>query len=150
MATADEVIIAVNPQLLAMMGLQDFLRTVMKIKRRINPKLDIAGTLLTMCEKRTALCKVLTEEVTENFREQIRVFETQIPSTVKEGEVKEKSVSDAKMFAQIKKKYFKGKSTDEIMGVLEQALSTWFDLSFYSLFYSTNNSTINTIYHHVY
>lgn len=41
-------------------------------------------------------------------------------------EVKEKPVSDAKMFAQIKKKYFKGKSTDEIMGVLEQSLSTWF------------------------
>ena len=42
------------------------------------------------------------------------------------GEVKEKPVSDAKMFAQIKKKYFKGKSTDEIMRVLEQALTTWF------------------------
>lgn len=42
------------------------------------------------------------------------------------GETKEKPVSDAKMFAQIKKKYFKGKSTDEIMGVLEQALTTWF------------------------
>jgi len=42
------------------------------------------------------------------------------------GETKEKPVSDAKMFAQIKKKYFKGKSTDEIMGVLEQALATWF------------------------
>ena len=42
------------------------------------------------------------------------------------GEVKEKPVSDAKMFAQIKKKYFKGKSMDEIMGVLEQALTTWF------------------------
>lgn len=42
------------------------------------------------------------------------------------GEVKEKPVSDAKMFAQIKKKYFRGKSTDEIMGVLEQALATWF------------------------
>lgn len=42
------------------------------------------------------------------------------------GSTKEKPVSDAKMFAQIKKKYFKGKSTDEIMGVLEQALSTWF------------------------
>ena len=86
LAAADEVIIAVNPQLLAMMGLQDFLRTVMKIKRRINPKLDIVGILLTMCEKRTTLCKVLTEEVTENFGEQIRVFETQIPSTVKVGE----------------------------------------------------------------
>ena len=30
------------------------------------------------------------------------------------GDAKEKPVSDAKMFAQIKKKYFKGKSTDEI------------------------------------
>ena len=39
---------------------------------------------------------------------------------------KEKPVSDAKMCAQIKKKYFKGKSTDEIMGVLEQALALWF------------------------
>lgn len=86
LAAADEVIIAVNPQLLAMMGLQDFLRTVVKIKRRINPKLEIAGILLTMCEKRTTLCKVLTEEVTENFGGQIKVFETQIPSTVKVGE----------------------------------------------------------------
>lgn len=42
------------------------------------------------------------------------------------GDVQEKPVSDAKMFAQIKKKYFKGKSTNEIMGVLEQALTTWF------------------------
>ena len=42
------------------------------------------------------------------------------------GDAKEKPVSDAKMFAQIKKKYFKGKSSDEIMGVLEQALTTWF------------------------
>ena len=43
LAAADEVIIAVNPQLLAMMGLQDYLRTVTKIRRRINPKLKIAG-----------------------------------------------------------------------------------------------------------
>ena len=52
LAAADEVIIAVNPQLLAMIGLQVFLRTVVKIKRRINPKLDIAGILLTMCVRR--------------------------------------------------------------------------------------------------
>lgn len=35
LAAADEVIITVNPQLLAMMGLQDFLRTVSKIKKRM-------------------------------------------------------------------------------------------------------------------
>lgn len=86
LAAADEVIITVNPQLLAMMGMQDFIRTVMKIKRRINPDLEIAGILLTMCESRTKLCKVLTEQVTDNFQEQLRIFETRIPNTVKVGE----------------------------------------------------------------
>ena len=86
MAAADEVIITVNPQLLAMMGLQDFLRTVTKIKRRINPNLSVAGSLLTMCESRTTLCKVLTEEVQNSLGGQVRVFESKIPNTVKVGE----------------------------------------------------------------
>lgn len=42
------------------------------------------------------------------------------------GVIKEKPVSDAKLFAQIKKKYFKGKSTEEILEIMEQALTTWF------------------------
>ena len=42
------------------------------------------------------------------------------------GSTKEKPVSDAKMFAQIKKKYFKGKSTEEVLEVLERALALWF------------------------
>ena len=58
----------------------------MKIRRRINPELGIAGILLTMCESRTKLCKVLTEQVTDNFQEQLRIFETRIPNTVKVGE----------------------------------------------------------------
>ncbi len=86
LAAADEVIITVNPQFLAMMGMQDFLRTVGKIRKSINPKLGITGILLTMCETRTKLCRVLTEEVEENFKEQIRVFETKNPNTVKVGE----------------------------------------------------------------
>lgn len=86
LAAADEVIITVNPQLLAMMGMQDFIGTVMKIKRRINPQLEIAGILMTMCDSRTKLCKVLTEQMTENFQKQIRIFDTRIPNTVKVGE----------------------------------------------------------------
>ena len=43
MAASDEVIVTVNPQLLAMKGLQDFLKTVKKIKSRINERLDVAG-----------------------------------------------------------------------------------------------------------
>ena len=86
LAAADGVVITVNPQLLAMMGLQDFLKTIKKIKSRINPKLEVEGILLTMCESRTTLCKVLTEEVTGSFKGQIRIFENRIPATVKVGE----------------------------------------------------------------
>lgn len=86
LTAADEVLITVNPQLLAMMGLQDFIRTVKKVKSRLNGRLKIAGILLTMCDVRTNLCKVITEQVTETFEGQIRIFESVIPNTVKVGE----------------------------------------------------------------
>lgn len=86
LAAADEVIITVNPQLLAMMGLQDFLKTVGKIRSRINNRLSVAGILLTMCDSRTNLCKVISEEVAETFQNQIRIFDSRIPTTVKVGE----------------------------------------------------------------
>ena len=86
MAAADEVIVAVNPQLLAMMGLQDFLKSVKKIKGRINERLNVAGILLTMCDARTILCKTITEQVAETFQGQITIFKSKIPNTVKVGE----------------------------------------------------------------
>ena len=86
LAAADGVVITVNPQLLAMMGLQDFLKSVKKIKSRLNEKLNVAGILLTMCDARTILCKTITEQVAETFQGQIRIFESKIPNTVKVGE----------------------------------------------------------------
>lgn len=68
MAAAAEVIVTVNPQLLAMMGLQDFLKTVHKIQNRINNKLNVAGILLTMCDARTNLCKTIVEQVEDIFK----------------------------------------------------------------------------------
>ena len=86
MAAADEVIVTVNPQLLAMMGLQDFLKTVKKIKNRINERLDVSGILLTMCDARTILCKTITEQVQDTFQGQLKIFKSKIPNTVKVGE----------------------------------------------------------------
>jgi len=86
MAAADEVIVTVNPQLLVIKGLEDFLRTVKKIKSRINERLDVAGILLTMCDARTILCKTITEQVQEAFQGQVRIFGSKIPNTVKVGE----------------------------------------------------------------
>ncbi len=86
MSVADAVIVTVNPQLLAMKGLQDFLKTVRKIKSRVNEKLEVSGILLTMCDMRTNLCRTIMEQVEETFQGQIRVFNSKIPSTVKVGE----------------------------------------------------------------
>ena len=66
LAAADEVIITVNPQLL--------------------DRLSVDGILLTMCDARTNLCKVITEQVRDTFGGQIRIFESRIPNTVKVGE----------------------------------------------------------------
>lgn len=43
----DRVVLTINPQLLAIMGLQVFLKIIKKIKSRINPKLEVEGILLT-------------------------------------------------------------------------------------------------------
>ena len=86
LVAADEVIVPVNAQLLAMMGLQDFMKTVQKIRRRVNPKLQVAGILLTMCDARTVLHRVIFDQVSEAYAGKINVYETQIPQTVKVGE----------------------------------------------------------------
>lgn len=86
MAAADEVIVTANPQLLAMKGLEDFLRTVKKIKSRINKRLKVAGILLTMCDARTILCKTITAQAQEAYQGEITIFNSKIPNTVKVGE----------------------------------------------------------------
>ena len=66
--------------------MQDFIRTVSKVRSRLNGCLQIAGILLTMCDARTNLCKVITEQLTETFDGQIRIFKSILPNTVKVGE----------------------------------------------------------------
>ena len=41
---------------------------------------------MTMCDSRTILCKTITEQVQETFQEQLRIFDSRIPNTVKVGE----------------------------------------------------------------
>lgn len=86
LTAADEVIITVNPQLLAMMGLQDLLKTIKKIKKKINPNLDISGILLTMCDERTNLYKQIVSDVREACSGFVPIFDTKIPTTTKIGE----------------------------------------------------------------
>lgn len=104
LCASDSVLIVADTQLFAVVGINELLKTVQKIKKRVNPKLKVQGILLTMCENRTNLSKTLTEQVEEMFQKKIKVFQTKIPKTVKVGE--------AIYSGQSIKKYAKGSSVD--------------------------------------
>ena len=86
LTAADEVMIPVNPQLLAVMGLQELTKTILKIKRRLNPRIKFGGILFTMCDKRTNLYKEISSQVDAAYRSGMRIFDNRIPTTVKVGE----------------------------------------------------------------
>lgn len=104
LCASDSVLIVADTQLFAIVGISELLKTIQKIKKRVNPKLKVQGILLTMCENRTNLSKTLTEQVEEMFPKKIKVFQTKIPKTVKVGE--------AIYSGQSIKKYAKGSSVD--------------------------------------
>ena len=104
LCASDSVLITADTQLFAIVGISELLKTIQKIKKRVNPKLKVQGILLTMCENRTNLSKTLTEQVEEMFQGRIKVFQTKIPKTVKVGE--------AIYSGQSIKKYAKGSSVD--------------------------------------
>lgn len=104
LCASDSVLIVADTQLFAVVGINELLKTVQKIKKRVNSKLKVQGILLTMCENRTNLSKTLMEQVEEMFQKKIKVFQTKIPKTVKVGE--------AIYSGQSIKKYAKGSSVD--------------------------------------
>ena len=86
LASCDEVIIPVSPQLWSATGLTDLLGTIAKVKRKINPIISIAGILMTMCEERTRLFKEASKLINDTYSDEVNIFDTYIPSTVKIGE----------------------------------------------------------------
>lgn len=87
LAAADSVIVPVQAQYLPAKGMTQLLRTVSKVKKRLNPKLQMDGILLTIVDRRTNLAKSTEEALRTNFGSAIRIFQTQIPAAVKAAEV---------------------------------------------------------------
>jgi chromosome partitioning protein len=84
LAAADEVIVPVQTEYFALEGLAGLLDTLARIRREINPKLTIAGMLLTMHDARTRLGQDVEREVRKHFPD--LVYETIIPRNVRVGE----------------------------------------------------------------
>jgi chromosome partitioning protein len=83
LSAADKVLIPLQADFLAMKGLALLLTTIIRIKDKINPSLEISGILFTMTNSRTLHCKEVIEVTKRAFGDRIRVFDTLIPSIVR-------------------------------------------------------------------
>ena len=86
LAAANRVIIPVQAEYLPAKGLEQLLQTVNKVKRQINPKLQIDGILLTMVDSRTNFAKEIAALLRDTYGSKIKVFKTEIPPSVKAKE----------------------------------------------------------------
>src|SRR4051794_37254220 len=81
LVAADRVIVPVQTEYFALEGLAGLLDTLALIQRELNPRLTIAGMLLTMHDGRTRLARDVEREVREHFP--ALVFDTVIPRNVR-------------------------------------------------------------------
>jgi len=84
LVAADRVIVPVQTEYFALEGLAGLLDTLALIQRELNPRLTVAGMILTMHDGRTRLAQDVEREVREHFPE--LVFDTVIPRNVRLGE----------------------------------------------------------------
>jgi chromosome partitioning protein len=87
LAAADRVIIPASPQLWSATGLTNLLKVIDKVRRKINPNVEISGILITMAAMRTVLYRNVVELIEKHFDGSgIKIFDTKIPLSTKIGE----------------------------------------------------------------
>ncbi len=84
LTAADSVLIPVQCEYYALEGLGQLLNTINMVKKRMNPKLDIEGVLMTMFDSRLRLSNQIVEEVRKYFGE--KVFRSVVARNVRLSE----------------------------------------------------------------
>lgn len=83
LAAAQEVIVPVQCEFLALDGLRQLTHTLDLVRRHLNRQLILRGLLLTMYDKRTSLSQQVADEVRRHFE---NTFRTVIPRSVRLSE----------------------------------------------------------------
>lgn len=92
-ACADSILIPVQAAYLPVKGLEQLIKTIGKVKRQINQKLEIEGILLTMVDNRTNYARDITALLMENYGSRVRIFENCIPMSVRAAETSAEGIS---------------------------------------------------------
>jgi len=84
LVAADAVVVPIQCEYLALEGVSELLDTLMRIRRTLNPSLEIEGILLTMYDERTTLSRQVATDLRSFFGSQI--FQSIIPRNVRLAE----------------------------------------------------------------
>lgn len=74
-------------------GLQQLIKTIGMTRHKLNRKLGIEGILITMVDTRTNYAKDIMNSLSDAYGEQIRIFESVIPRSVKAEETSAEGIS---------------------------------------------------------
>jgi chromosome partitioning protein len=84
LVAADAVLVPLQCEFYALEGLSHLVRTIERVRRAFNPRLEIQGVVLTMFDKRNNLCDMVANDVREHFGD--KVYKTVIPRNVRVSE----------------------------------------------------------------
>lgn len=87
LAAANHLIIPVQAEYLPAKGLEQLIWTVGKVRRQLNPNLEIDGILLTMVDKRTNFVREVSGLIRDTYGGNLKVFDTEIPYSVRAKEI---------------------------------------------------------------
>jgi chromosome partitioning protein len=84
LVAVDALLVPLQTEFYALEGLSNLVQTVDRVKRAFNPRLELAGIILTMFDRRNSLSEAVSQDVRTHFAD--RVFETMIPRNVRVSE----------------------------------------------------------------
>lgn len=86
LCAANKLIVPVQSQILALRGLEQLLGTVSRVRRGLNPTLEVEGILLTMTTH-TSLSHLVEDSLRNAYGEGLKIFNTAIPTSVRAAEL---------------------------------------------------------------
>ena len=93
LTAADTVLIPCQPSFLPIVGLEQLIVTIGKVKRHLNPDLEIEGVLFTIVDSRTNFSKDIMRLLKVSYGNSIHFFKESIPKSVRAEEISAEGIS---------------------------------------------------------
>ena len=84
LTAADSVLVPLQCEFYALAGLAQLMGTIERVRRGLNPRLDLQGVVLTMYDRRNNLCELVAADVRSHFHD--KVYKTVIPRNIRVSE----------------------------------------------------------------